>query len=292
MLDQADGAPLGHGNSAPLGQVIRDLAAKLDLAGIDAPLREARLIAAHVLGLSMARLTLAEQDVLDAGAIRKLHAAAALRLERRPLSHILGRRAFFKHEFHVGPDVLDPRPETETLVIAALDHPFERVLDLGTGSGAIVLSLLAERPDAHGVGTDLSPAALDVAQRNAARLDLAGRVEWIHSDWFAQVTGRFNLIVSNPPYIAVDEMAGLAPELTFEPRMALTDEADGLSAYRAICAGVGAYLAPGGVVMVEIGPTQGAAVTALMCAGGLGDICILRDLDGRDRVVVGHASRG
>ncbi|MEB8388339.1 peptide chain release factor N(5)-glutamine methyltransferase [Rhodobacteraceae bacterium KMM 6894] len=273
-----------------VGQAIRQLGGDLAGAGIGAPLREARLIAADVLGLTMAQVTLAEQDPISADMQRALFEIAAPRLERRPLSHILGRRAFFKHEFHVTPDVLDPRPETETLVVAALAQSFERVLDLGTGSGAILLSLLTERSDAKGVGTDLSPAALRVAQGNAARLGVGPRATFLMSDWFSEVRGRFNLIVSNPPYIAVDEMAGLAPELGFEPRMALTDEADGLSAYRVICAGAVAHLVPGGALMVEIGPTQSAAVSGLMRAAGLVDVCVLPDLDGRDRVVCGYSA--
>jgi release factor glutamine methyltransferase len=274
--------------NATVGQAIRHLGGTLARAGIDAPLREARLIAADVLGLTMAQVTLAEQDPISADMQRALLEIAAPRLERRPLSHILGRRAFFKHEFHVTPDVLDPRPETETLVVAALAQRFDRVLDLGTGSGAILLSLLAERGGAEGVGTDLSPGALRVAQGNAARLGIGARVGFVLSDWFAGVQGRFDLIVSNPPYIALNEMAGLAPELGFEPRMALTDEADGLSAYRAICAGAGAHLTPGGTLIVEIGPTQGAAVAALMRRAGFTDIGVLPDLDGRDRVVRGR----
>ncbi|MCZ4353618.1 peptide chain release factor N(5)-glutamine methyltransferase [Roseovarius aestuarii] len=270
-----------------LGQAIRDLARRLERVRIETPQREARLIAAHALNMTMARLSVSENDLLDEGEVHALNLAVAPRLERRPLSHVLGRRAFYKHEFHVGPDVLDPRPDTETLIRAALERRFERLLDLGTGSGAILLSLLAERPLAQGVGTDLSCAALDVARANTKRLGLTGRVDLIQSDWFAEVTGTYDLIVSNPPYIALDEMETLAPELAFEPRMALTDESDGLSAYRVICSQAGAYLKAGGALMVEIGPTQGAAVAELMQAANLCEIRILPDLDGRDRVVCG-----
>lgn len=272
-----------------LGQAIRHLARDLERAGIDAAPREARLIAAHVSGVEMGRLTLAEHDPISADMVQAMQRAAEARAERRPLSHILGRRAFFKHEFAVTGAVLDPRPETEALVLAALELGCDRVLDLGTGSGAILLSLLAERPGATGVGSDLSPEALAVARRNAARLGVAARATFLHSDWFEKVRGRFDLIVSNPPYIAADEMAELAPELAFEPRMALTDGADGLSAYRVICAGAGAHLTPGGALMVEIGRTQGAAVAAMMRAAGLRDVQVLPDLDGRDRVVQGRA---
>ena len=218
--------------------------------------------------------------------------ALTARARRQPVSQILGRRAFWKHEFIVTPDVLDPRPETETLVEAALARPWRRVLDLGTGSGAILLSLLAARPAAAGTGVDISDAALAVARRNAAKLDVADRAALIRSDWFSAVTGTFDLILSNPPYIAAAEMGALMPEVRdHEPRIALTDEGDGLQAYRAITAGVGRHLAPGGALMVEIGPTQGAAVSALFSAGGLADVSVLPDLDGRDRVVVAHAEQ-
>lgn len=211
----------------------------------------------------------------------------ARRARREPISHISGKRAFWMHEFEVTPDVLDPRPDTETLVEAALKHRFDTVLDLGTGSGCILLSLLHERPAARGIGTDLSAAALAVAKRNADRVGVADRVSWAVSDWFSSVTGTYDLIVSNPPYIALDEMAGLAPELDYEPRMALTDEQDGLSAYRAITQDAMRHLNPQGRLMVEIGPTQAAAVSDLFARAGLVDLHVHQDLDGRDRVVSG-----
>ncbi|HRO15392.1 MAG TPA: peptide chain release factor N(5)-glutamine methyltransferase, partial [Paracoccus sp. (in: a-proteobacteria)] len=204
-------------------------------------------------------------------------------------SQIVGWRDFWKHRFRVTRDTLDPRPETETLVAAALDRPWRTVLDLGTGTGAILLSLLADRPGAAGLGVDLSPAALDVARANAAALGI--NAAFAQSDWFSAVHGQFDLIVSNPPYIAAAEMAGLSPEVRdWEPRAALTDEGDGLGAYRAIAAGAGAHLAPGGWMMVEIGPGQGAAVAGLFCAAGLHQVTVAPDLDGRDRLVSGRSA--
>jgi release factor glutamine methyltransferase len=242
--------------------------ARLAAADIPDPRREARRLARAGSGRAMAEMV-------------------ARRCRGEPMSHILGYRDFWHHRFEVTADVLDPRPETETLVAAALEGAVERVLDLGTGSGCILLSLLAARPAARGTGTDLSPAALAVAARNAQALGVADRVTLHPSDWWDRVTGRFELIVSNPPYIAADDMAGLQRELGFEPRMALTDGGDGLSAYRAITAGVAAHLAPGGRLLLEIGPTQGAAVGAMVRAAGLGQVQVLPDLDGRDRVVTG-----
>jgi release factor glutamine methyltransferase len=190
-------------------------------------------------------------------------------------------------------DVLDPRPETETLVALALAEPFTRVLDLGTGSGCILVSLLAERHAAQGVGTDVSPAALLIAGENAAWHGVAERVILTPSDWFGDIGGQYDLIVSNPPYIAAHEMAGLSPEVRdHEPRGALTDEADGLTAYRAIAEGAGRFLVPGGRLLVETGPTQGPAVSRLFAGAGLEAVAVHPDLDGRDRVVSARRPRG
>ncbi len=205
-----------------------------------------------------------------------------------PLSHILGGRDFFAHRFKVNQDVLDPRPETEILVTAALDVPWTNVLDLGTGSGAIAISLLAARDAGFGLATDMSVPALRIAHENAEKLGVADRLELRQGSWYGPVTGEFDLIVSNPPYIALDEMEGLSPEVLHEPRMALTDEGDGLSCYRIITAGAGAHLNVGGWLMVEIGPTQGRAVSQMFKRGGFKNIEIRPDLDGRDRVVVGQ----
>ncbi|MGV6840306.1 MAG: peptide chain release factor N(5)-glutamine methyltransferase [Planktomarina sp.] len=253
--------------------------------GIDDAGREARILTAHALGIPLSRLTLVQRDAApdDAGLWQMIDAR---RLQRVPISHLIGARQFYGRSFKVTPDVLDPRPETETLVHHALSLPFENVLDIGTGSGAILLSLLAERPAAHGVGTDLSQAALDVAAQNAAALGVEARATFIASDLFDHVPqGPFDLIVSNPPYIALDEMAALAPELSHEPRMALTDEGDGLRFYRVIADQAQRFMSKAGHVMVEIGYTQGAAVAQMFDAQGYENTSILTDLDGRDRVV-------
>ena len=243
----------------------------------------ALLTAAGVEGAAgdVSRLRAAATDDAEFAAL--VHRRAA----REPVSHLLGRRAFWNHEFLVTPAVLDPRPDTETLVEAALAEPFATVLDLGTGSGCILLSLLDERPDATGVGTDLSEAALEVARRNAARLDAGRRATWLRSDWLVDVTGHFDLVVSNPPYIAEAEMADLSPEVLHEPRLALTPGGDGLDAYRILTRDAPEHLAPGGRLIVEIGAGQGPAVAALFAAAGLARIVVLEDLNGRKRVVSG-----
>ncbi|WP_347266137.1 peptide chain release factor N(5)-glutamine methyltransferase [Paracoccus sp. (in: a-proteobacteria)] len=265
-------------------EALRAGAARLAAAGVPDAANDARLLMAHALGLARHQLGTALAAPLPPAALRAYGAALAARAARQPVSQILGRRAFWKHEFRVTRDTLDPRPDTETLVEAALAEPFAAVLDLGTGTGAILISLLAERPAARGMATDISAAALVVARQNAAAIGV--RAEFLQSDWFQAVTGSFDLIVSNPPYIALAEMPALAPEVRdWEPVQALTDGADGLSAYRAIAMGAPAHLAPKGRLMVEIGPSQGQAVAALMRQAGLADPRILADLDGRDRVV-------
>ena len=262
---------------------------RLAAAGVpDAP-RDARRLLAHALGIAPGRLTLVLPDPLPPEAAARFAASVARRAAREPVSHITGIRAFYGRDFRVCPDVLDPRPETETLIAAALAAPFGRVLDLGTGSGCILLTLLAERPDSKGIGADISEPALAVARDNARALGIE-RAAFLQADWFRGISGRFDLIVSNPPYIAASEMPGLAPELAHEPRGALTDAGDGLSAYRAIAAGAAAHLAPGGRLIVEIGPTQGQAVRALLSAAGLEILALHPDLDGRDRAVEARAA--
>lgn len=255
---------------------------RLAAAGLDDPRAEARAIAGAVLP-GHARLAMALTGTVDADHLAKMNAILDARAARQPLSQIIGKRDFWKHEFRVTRDTLDPRPDTETLVEAALKQPWRSVLDLGTGTGAILISLLADRPGAMGLGTDISDAALGVARENAARIGVDAA--FTRADWFDGVAGRFDLIVSNPPYIALSEMDGLQPEVRdWEPHLALTDGGDGLSAYRIIAAGAGAHLTPGGQVLVEIGWQQSADVSAIFAAVGA-ETRVLRDLGGRDRVI-------
>lgn len=255
-------------------------------AGVaDAP-RDARVLLAHCLRVERSRITLVMDDEIDAHAERWFHELIDRRVRREPVSHITGRHSFYGREFVVTPEVLAPRPESETLIEAALSEPFERVLDLGAGSGCLVLTLLAECPGSTGLGIDLSLGACAVARRNAFLLGLRERVRVRSGNWASNVRGAFDLIVANPPYIAADEMADLSPEVRLhEPGLALTDGADGLSAYRMITRQVPWLMVPGGRLMVEIGPTQGAAVAEMMHEAGLSAVTVLPDLDGRDRVV-------
>lgn len=255
-------------------------------AGIEDGARDARVLLAHALGIAHDRLTLRLQDDMTEPQAALYDAALQARMARQPVAQITGRRLFWGQSFRVTRDTLDPRPETETLVAEALRAPFLKLLDLGTGTGCILLSCLKGMPLARGLGTDISDPALQVAMGNTRDLGLEARARFRKSDWFASVTGTFDLIVSNPPYIAASEMPLLAPEVRdWEPDLALTPGGDGLASYRAIALGAGARLMPGGRILVEIGPTQGPAVAAMFQAAGLAEIRVLPDMDGRDRVV-------
>lgn len=276
-----------------VAEALRSAVLKLREAGVpDAP-GDARVLLADAMGLGPDRLTLHLPDPLAPEAEARLAAHLTARAARQPVSQIIGRRLFWGMEFIVTPQVLDPRPETEVLVAAAIRRPFVRLLDLGTGSGAILLACLRAMPMATGLGVDLSPGALAVARRNAVTLGLERRAGLALSDWFSAVPGRYDLIVSNPPYIAADELPALEPEVRLhEPQMALSPGGDGLGAYRQITAGAMARLMPGGRILLEIGPTQGAAVRAMLEAQGFERCALLPDLDGRDRVAMAYAPEG
>lgn len=264
-------------------------AARLRAAGVADPARDARVLLAHAARIEASRVTLIAPEDLEPEVADRYEQLIALRVVRVPVSHLIGEREFYGRRFKVSQDVLDPRPETETLIEVALSNPFERLLDLGVGSGCILVTLLAENPQATGVGVDLSEAACLQASANAVLHRIEARADIQQSDWFANVTGQFDLITANPPYIALDEMSDLSPEVRgHEPDMALTDGGDGLGAYRMITASVRRHLRPGGRLCLEIGPTQGDAVAAMVCNAGLQDVRVVPDLDGRDRVVLGE----
>ena len=261
-------------------------AARLRAAGVPDPARDARMLLAHAASVDAARVTLIAPEEIAPDIAERFEHLIALRAVRVPVSQLIGARAFYGRDFRVSREVLDPRPETETLIELALTVPFDRVLDLGTGSGCILVTLLAERDRATGLGVDLSEGACLQASANAVLHGVAARAEIAQSDWFEGVEGRFDLIVANPPYLAAQEMGQVAPELRdHEPRMALTDEADGLSVYRIIADEAQGYLTATGRVLVEIGWQQGEAVQEIFTRAGWGDVHLAQDLDGRARVV-------
>jgi release factor glutamine methyltransferase len=258
----------------------------LRLAGVDDPARDARILLAHAAKVDASRVTLIAPDDIAPEISARYEQLIALRTQRVPVSHLIGEREFYGRRFKVSCDVLDPRPETETLIEAALAEPFASVLDIGTGSGCILVTLLAERESAVGIGTDLSEAACLQAAANAVLNNVDTRAEIFHSDWFGSVRGRYDLIVSNPPYLAATEMDDVSPELRdHEPRMALTDEADGLTGYRMLATFGQRFLDPQGRLLAEIGWQQGPEVIALFQQAGWLNPRLLQDLDGRDRVV-------
>jgi release factor glutamine methyltransferase len=260
--------------------------AKLRAAGVPDPARDARILLAHAASVDAARITLIAPEEIAPEISERYEHLVSLRAVRVPVSHLVGERAFYGRGFKVSREVLDPRPETESLIEAALGAPFERVLDLGTGSGCILVTLLAERDTATGVGVDLSEGACLQASANAVLHGVAERAQIVQSDWFEAVEGRYDLIVSNPPYLAQSEMAAIAPELALhEPAMALTDGEDGLSVYRLIAERAQQYLTAQGRVLTEMGWQQGADVRAIFESAGWADVVILPDLDGRDRVI-------
>lgn len=267
-----------------LSEVQAEGAALLRAAGIEGAARDADRILAWVLGIEPGQLRVTDDRALTAEEAARFHRGIAARALRQPVAQIVGFRDFWAHRFRVTRDTLDPRPETEALVEAALERSWRTVLDLGTGTGAILISLLAARKGSRGMGTDVSEAALEVARFNARQIGVDARFR--RADWFDGVSGEFDLIVSNPPYIAAAEMADLSPDVRdWEPRGALTDGGDGLSAYRAIAAGAARHLTPGGAVLAELGATQGADVAAIFAGAGA-RTSLLPDLDGRDRVVL------
>ena len=273
--------------SAPTAaQAMVAATARLRAAGVPDPARDARILLAHAASVDAARVTLIAPEEIAPDIAERYEKLIALRAVRVPVSHLVGQRAFYGRDFKVSRDVLDPRPETESLIELALSEPFERVLDLGTGSGCILVTLLAEQRDARGLGLDLSEDACLQASANAVLHGVQARAEIKQSDWFSAAEGRFDLIVSNPPYLAQSEMADVSPELRLhEPEMALTDGQDGLSVYRIIAAQAQGYLTPTGRVLAEIGWQQGADVKAIFEAAGWGRVRILPDLGGRDRVL-------
>jgi release factor glutamine methyltransferase len=266
-------------------------------AGIETPELDARLLLCHAAGLSHETYIARAREALPADAAPRLKDAIARRLAREPVARITGTREFYGRSFILGKDTLDPRPDTETLIEAALDIVRERrwqekplkLLDLGTGTGCILVTLLAELPHAVGLGTDLSPGALAVAAANARAHRLGARAAFIAADWLDAVSGKFDLILSNPPYLAAGEIAGLTTDVAgYDPRLALDGGSDGLEAYRRIATRARDALIEDGCLLVEIGPGQEEDVAAIFARAGLtfkrGEG--RRDLAGRPRVVV------
>ena len=266
---------------------------RLKAAKVDSPVIDARLLLEAAAGASRTDIITDPYRPLTPEQAETLDAYVERRARREPVSRILGRKGFWKLMLTVTPDVLTPRPDTETVVDAVLRRFPEgmafTLLDMGVGSGAILLSILAERPAAKGLGTDVSHEALAVARENAANLDLDGRAAFLRTSWADGLgDASFDAVVSNPPYIPSATIETLEPEVCdHEPRLALDGGPDGLDAYRALASEVLRVLKPGGFFAVEIGHDQGPAVRALFEACGARELQVIRDLSDRDRVVAG-----
>ena len=294
-----------------IAQTLAAAAARLAAAGVADPRRDARLLIAAAIEAGPERLIAEPERVLGAAEAARIEASISRRAAREPVSRILGRRGFWSLEFEITPDTLDPRPDSEALVAAVMARigaqglvgaPLS-VLDLGTGSGCLLLALLSELPAATGLGLDISAAALDVARRNARNLGLSDRARFEVGDWAEDWPGgwpgdlgagsadSWQVIVSNPPYITDNEIGDLAPEVArYDPKLALTAGSDGLDAYRKLLPRAARLLERGGVLALEVGRGQQDAVTALLAASGLTPLSRYRDLGGIERCLL--ATRG
>lgn len=281
--------------------------ATFQATGMDTPILEARLLLQHVLNKSHERLLLDSKEVVNDDQLKTLSDLTARRVAGEPISRMTGMRGFWKYDFKISPETLDPRQDSETVIEAALklspslvqkvqsidpawkpDFKDVRVLDLGTGSGCLLLSLLGEWAGAKGVGLDISAGAIATANENGMRLGFADRATFLAMDWNAYTPeNQFDIVISNPPYIAESERAGLADNvLQFDPPAALFAGEDGLDAYRSIIALLPKFLKTGGWVLFEIGHKQAEAVTNMLAKAGFGMLQTFPDLAGNDRVVV------
>ena len=265
--------------------------AKLRECGISDPVRDARLLLADCLELRTQNLNLLDNSCISEIKISKFWRMINERCKRKPVSKILGYRSFWGRDFEINENVLDPRGDTETLIELILDCNFENMLELGTGSGAIAITVLAERPEVTCVATDISQYALNTARKNSKRHGVERRLKLLYSNWFDKISGSFDIIVSNPPYISSKEYAQLSAEvLKYDPKISLTLGGDGLEAYREILSQALEKLSKNGHIFLEIGYTQANAVGHLFKEAGFQQIKVHKDLGSRDRVISAKAS--
>lgn len=285
----------GRPGTPTLREVQRDAEARLRDAGVASPELDARLLIQHALGLRREDLLIQARKQLSPPMVERVLTLVGRRVLREPVSRIVGRREFWSLDFRLDSSTLDPRPDTETLVEAALDMVPDRsvplhLLDLGTGTGCILLALLSELPHAVGVGIDIQPGAVTTARVNARMLGLSGRARFEAGDWAHGLDRRFDLVVSNPPYIPEGEIAALEPEVSVhDPRAALAGGADGLDAYRRLAPEFAALLKPGGRWAVEVGIGQAATVMEIFSAADLVVEGTKHDLGGVERCVFGRS---
>jgi release factor glutamine methyltransferase len=277
LLTVFESGMTGQPVTRTIARLRRDIATAFRAQGLDSPELDARILVSHALGLDRTQIAAHADCVLDAAQVETIAALTSRRLAGEPVARIVGRKEFWSLPLALNRDTLVPRPETETVVeaaLAALDRDGSRarplrIVDFGTGSGALLLALLSELPAAWGVGTDISPAALACARHNAHVLGCGSRAAFVACDYGAGLSGPFDLLVANPPYVVRADIAGLAPEVArFDPIRALDGGVDGLDGYRSLAPDASRLVAPHGIVIVELGAGQGAAVSSLMQDAG------------------------
>ena len=282
--------------SSCLGDVLTGAIACLEKAGIDHPDLDARWLVEAILQMDRTQMFLQKDRVLTAEEIERVTEAISERAGHRSVARILGEREFWGLPFGINEATLEPRPDSETLVETTLKHIGDRaadlrLLDCGTGTGCLLLSLLHELPNATGLGIDIAPRAIEQATQNAVRLNLSSRVNFRLNNWLDDLDDMFDVIISNPPYITTDVIPALMPEVRdHDPVLALDGSMDGLAAYRYLVPQIVSHLKPGGVAVVEIGYDQAPAVTGLMVQHHLVNVTVTRDLAGLDRCVTGIRS--
>ncbi len=273
-------------------EALREAVMLLQRAHIETASLDARILLEYVLQVSRERLLLMLDEPMNARQEESYRDIVARRARRQPVAQLIGRREFWGMDFAVTSDTLDPRPDSETLIDALIKRFADRdgelnILDLGTGTGCLLLSLLKEFKNASGIGVDISEAALKVARENAKAHGLTFRTRFLQSDWCREVKQQYDIVISNPPYIASGDIAGLMPEVAeFEPKQALDGGADGLDAYRVIVAALPGILAPTGIAAFEIGAGQQAALEELAAKHGLVTLGTRTDINGITRCIL------
>ena len=269
-----------------LKKVLADTAIKLSESGIEGASRDARILTAYTLQVPVSDLSLKINEQVSGKITSKLEKLILRRINREPISKILGRRDFWGRTFSINENVLDPRGDTETLIDFVIEKPVKSVLELGTGSGAIAITLACEWKEVHVTAVDISEDALLLAKFNAEKFNVQNKIHFLKSDWYGSVKGLFDLIISNPPYIGLAEQDELSAEvIKYDPEIALFAGRDGLDAYKKIIPNLPKFLKPDGFVALETGASQGVQVKNMMNAVGFIDAKIVKDLSGKDRLV-------
>ena len=269
-----------------LKKLLANTANKLSESGIEGAARDARILTADALKIPISELSIKVNEQVSGKIISKLEKLILRRINREPISKILGRREFWGRTFSINENVLDPRGDTETLIEFVIEKPVKTVLELGTGSGAIAVTLACEWKEVHVTAVDISEEALSLAKSNAEKFNVKNKIDFLKSDWFGTVKGTFDLIISNPPYIGLIEKDEISTEVKkFDPEISLFAGRDGLDAYRRIIPSLSKFLNPDGFVAFETGASQSNQVRNMMNAVGFIDVKIVKDLSGKDRLV-------